>query len=152
MCVVCILWYCLCSIQGHYTQKRGRSRTPVARKRQRMDESGRATSSSRTPRDESGIRDPKVSLLILVPNEFIFVPNVLIFVLDVLIFVPNVLCLSPMCSSLSLMCCLISQWLSYLIKWSQCSLNLQNSLDIYFSLQLCHLRLGSKWIQSNQVL
>ncbi|XP_071826191.1 GTP-binding protein 4-like isoform X1 [Apostichopus japonicus] len=46
--------------QGHYTQKRGRSRTPVARKRQRMDESGRATSSSRTPRDESGIRDPKV--------------------------------------------------------------------------------------------
>lgn len=44
---------------GHYTQVRGRSRTPVARKRQRVDSTGRATSSMRTPRDESGIRDPE---------------------------------------------------------------------------------------------
>lgn len=35
----------------------------MARKRQRVDSSGRATSSSRTPRDESGIRDPKVKNL-----------------------------------------------------------------------------------------
>lgn len=44
---------------GHYTQVRGRSRTPVACKRQRVDSTGRATSSMRTPRDESGIRDPE---------------------------------------------------------------------------------------------
>lgn len=44
---------------GHYTQVRSRSRTPVARKRQRVDSTGRATSSMRTPRDESGIRDPE---------------------------------------------------------------------------------------------
>ena len=48
--------------QGHFTKKRGRSssRAPLTKK-QRTDSTGRATSSMRTPRDESGIRDVEVS-------------------------------------------------------------------------------------------
>ncbi|XP_006823902.1 GTP-binding protein 4-like [Saccoglossus kowalevskii] len=42
---------------GHFTRSRSRSKTPVAKKRQRTDSLGRARSSSRTPRDLSGVRD-----------------------------------------------------------------------------------------------
>ncbi|XP_070535478.1 GTP-binding protein 4-like [Ptychodera flava] len=43
--------------EGHYTRSRSRSKTPLVRKRQRTDSEGRARSSSRTPRDISGVRD-----------------------------------------------------------------------------------------------
>ncbi|XP_077993297.1 GTP-binding protein 4-like [Glandiceps talaboti] len=44
---------------GHYTRSRSRSKTPMVHqnKRQRTDSVGRAASSSRTPRDVSGVRD-----------------------------------------------------------------------------------------------
>ncbi|XP_033116875.1 nucleolar GTP-binding protein 1-like [Anneissia japonica] len=45
--------------KGHYTKSRSRSRSAVVPKKKRMDSLGRVVSSSRPPRDVSGIRDPE---------------------------------------------------------------------------------------------
>ncbi|XP_071942067.1 GTP-binding protein 4-like [Antedon mediterranea] len=45
--------------EGHYTKSRSRSRSAVVPKKKRMDSLGRVVSSSRPPRDVSGIRDPE---------------------------------------------------------------------------------------------
>lgn len=45
----------------HFTRTRSTSRSRPALKRARLDSEGRVRSSSKTPRDQSGVRDPKVT-------------------------------------------------------------------------------------------